>query len=251
MSQIIRKWIANNAIDEFKIDSSALGDGLTGGSGSKIAINIGAGLQFTDGVLEVVAFDDTAILGAISALEGRMDTAEDAIDAVEGRLDTAEGDIDALETRMTTAEGDIDAVEGRMDTAEDAIAAVEGEVDVLQTTVASVASAVEDAIEGSVFNTLYVVTATDETNGYVSIAGFAALPAFATGVSVVPVGGIEQVNKQLVGATGVTADFDVDLTEAAERIVIGTGVDASLSGIFEEGDVLKISYVKKATVTLA
>ena len=73
--------------------------------------------------------------GKITALEGKMTTAEGDIDAVEGRMTTAEGKITAaegkitaLEGKMTTAEGDIDALEGRMDTAEGAIDAVEADL---------------------------------------------------------------------------------------------------------------------------
>lgn len=92
----------------------------------------------------------------LTALAGRVTTAEGDIDAVEGRMSTAEGDIDALEGRMTavegsasanasaitalqgrmdTAEGDIDAVEGRMTTAEGAIDAVEADLAEVKTNI--------------------------------------------------------------------------------------------------------------------
>ena len=50
------------------------------------------------------------------------------LSALDGRVSTAEGKITALEGKMTTAEGDIDALEGRMDTAEGAIDAVEADL---------------------------------------------------------------------------------------------------------------------------
>ena len=59
-------------------------------------------------------------------LEGRMNTAENRLDGhdtkisdLEDRMDTAEDNITALDGRMTTAERDIDNLEGRVDLVED------------------------------------------------------------------------------------------------------------------------------------
>lgn len=64
-----------------------------------------------------VSLGDPALSATVTALGGRLDTAESDIDALEGRLDTAETDIDALEAagfgalitalaaRVTTLEG--------------------------------------------------------------------------------------------------------------------------------------------------
>ena len=70
------------------------------------------------------AADKTELAGDITALEGRMDTAEGAIatkaaqsdlTALAGRVTTVEGDLNTettgLKARMTAAEGDIDALE--------------------------------------------------------------------------------------------------------------------------------------------
>lgn len=51
MAQISKKWILPNAVDEEKIDATSLGDGLTGGSGEKIKVNVGDGLKIEDGKL--------------------------------------------------------------------------------------------------------------------------------------------------------------------------------------------------------
>lgn len=67
-----------------------------------------------------VSLGDPALSATVTALGGRLDTAEADIDALETRMDTAESDIDtaesdidALETRMTSAESDIDTLEAR------------------------------------------------------------------------------------------------------------------------------------------
>ena len=79
-----------------------------------------------------VSLGDPALSATVTALGGRLDTAETDIDALEtadtalgSRMDTAETDIDTLEaadfaalitaltTRLDTAESDIDALENR------------------------------------------------------------------------------------------------------------------------------------------
>ena len=84
-----------------------------------------AAAEVTVNVDASISLGDPAISASVTALGGRVDTAETDIDAVEGRMTTAETDIDAVEGRMTTAETDIDAVETRMGTAE-------GEIDALE-----------------------------------------------------------------------------------------------------------------------
>lgn len=54
----------------------------------------------------------------ITALDGRLDLAEDDITALDLRLDTAEDNITGLTTRMGTAEGNITGLTTRMGTAE-------------------------------------------------------------------------------------------------------------------------------------
>ena len=68
---------------------------------------------------------DPTLAGLITALTGRVTTAEGDIDAVEGRMETAESDIDALEakdvvheSRMTTIEAKDTAQDGRLDALE-------------------------------------------------------------------------------------------------------------------------------------
>lgn len=85
MSQISRRWISDNAIDETKVASTTLGDGLTGGSGSKIEVNIGTGLKFEDGKLEVDVENvggkslDVFTLGDSKVEEGGNDSWSDGL----------------------------------------------------------------------------------------------------------------------------------------------------------------------------
>ena len=79
-----------------------------------------AAAEVTVNVDASVSLGDPALSAAVTALGGRVDTAEADIDALETRMataesdiDTAETDIDALEERMTTAEGKIDTLEAR------------------------------------------------------------------------------------------------------------------------------------------
>jgi hypothetical protein len=86
---------------------------------------------------------------------------------------------------------------------------------------------------------MHLVTAGEVTAGYFSLS---QTPVSAGIVSVTPVGGPQQVNKQIVGATGVTADFDV--LNTTELHINNNGSATLLSEEIEEGDVLIIEYVK-------
>lgn len=52
----------------------------------------------------------------ISALQGRMTTAETEIDTLQTDISTAESDIDTLQSKVTTAESDIDTLQSQMTT---------------------------------------------------------------------------------------------------------------------------------------
>ena len=73
--------------------------------------SVASGLTALDGRV-------TTAEGTISSQGTRLGTAESDIDALETRATTAEGNITSHGTRLTTAEGDIDALEGRATTAE-------------------------------------------------------------------------------------------------------------------------------------
>ena len=62
-----------------------------------------AAAEVTVNVDASISLGDPALSGSVTALGGRVDTAEDDITALEGRVDTAETDIDALENAPAAA----------------------------------------------------------------------------------------------------------------------------------------------------
>ena len=108
-----------------------------------------AAAEVTVNVDASVSLGDPALSATVTALGGRVDTAEADIDALETRMATAESDID-------TAESDIDALEGRMDTAESDIDTLEARPQGLL--LWSGTQAQYDAIAEKAANTLYVIT---------------------------------------------------------------------------------------------
>lgn len=84
---------------------------------------------------------------------------------------------------------------------------------------------------------MHKVTAGEVSSGYFTLA---QNPKAATSVVVTIVSGLEQVNKQCVGSTGATPDFDVLSTN---RVHINNNGGASgLSGDIEADDILVITY---------
>lgn len=83
----------------------------------------------------------------------------------------------------------------------------------------------------------HLVTSGEVTNGYFTLS---QSPANAGNVSVSIHGGIEQLNKQIVGATGAIPDFDV--LSSNQLHFNNNGAATGLSGDIAEGDVLIIRY---------
>lgn len=63
-----------------------------------------------------------------SALEGRVDVAEQDIDQLEGRADVLESDVSSLQDRADAVDGEITSIKGRLDTAESDIDNIEGQI---------------------------------------------------------------------------------------------------------------------------
>ena len=98
----------------------------------------GADITALDGRLGTAEDNITALTGRvgtaednITALTGRVGTAEDNITALTGRVGTAEGNITSLGNRMGTAEGNITNLAGRMTEAETDITALGLECDAI------------------------------------------------------------------------------------------------------------------------
>jgi hypothetical protein len=86
---------------------------------------------------------------------------------------------------------------------------------------------------------MHLVTAGEVTAGYFTLA---TNPVNAQSVRVAIVGGLPQVNKQVVGATGATPDFDVLSTNQVH--INNNGAATGLSGDITTDDVLIVDYVK-------
>jgi len=88
---------------------------------------------------------------------------------------------------------------------------------------------------------MHLVTAGEVTAGYFTLA---STPENAQGVRIDPVKGPRQVNKQVVGATGVTPDFDVNQEGGtlADISFNNNGGATGLSGDIKANDVLIITY---------
>ena len=83
---------------------------------------------------------------------------------------------------------------------------------------------------------LFKLTATDITNGYVTLAED---PVSASIVRMNVHNGIQQLNKQVVGSTGATPDFDVLNTN---EVHVANVTASGLSGDLEADDVIQVVY---------
>lgn len=92
-------------------------------------------------------------------------------------------------------------------------------------------------LDENIATQMHKVTAGEVTAGYLTLA---ASPVNAQSVRAAIVGGIQQVNKQVVGATGVTPDYDVLSTNQLH--INNAGAATGLSGDIVEDDVLMIAY---------
>jgi hypothetical protein len=84
---------------------------------------------------------------------------------------------------------------------------------------------------------MHLVTSGEVTSGYFTLA---SSPSAVGNVSAFVVGGLGQVNKQIVGATGATPDFDV--LNSNQFHFNNNGAATGLSEHIEEGDILDIQY---------
>jgi hypothetical protein len=89
-------------------------------------------------------------------------------------------------------------------------------------------------------DSMHLVTAGEVTQGWITLP---STPVRAGSVKIWKVSGVMQVNKQIVGATGATPDFDVGVDGGADRVSINNNGSATgLSGTIVSTDILIISY---------
>jgi len=100
---------------------------------------------------------------------------------------------------------------------------------------------IDKALEGlsgeNITQEMHTVTAAEVASGYFSLAN---TPVNAQSVRMTVMGGPMQVNKQAVGTSGATGDFDV--LNDTELHINGNGSATGLSGDIGESDVLILEY---------
>lgn len=92
----------------------------------------------------------------------------------------------------------------------------------------------------------HTITVGENTAGYIDISGWSFIPKNAQSVRIFPLGGPEQSNYAVVsGLSGVTPDFEIDLTTDAEKIIINAAGSptVTLSGDLTTGDNIVVAYV--------
>ena len=109
----------------------------------------------------------------------------------------------------------------------------------LSTHLAGIDNALAGVSAENIAQEMHIVTAGEVTAGYFSLGN---APVNAQAVRMTVMSGPMQVNKQTVGATGTTADFDV--LNSTELQFNKNGAAAALSGDIVEGDVLVLEYQK-------
>ena len=212
--------IKDAGVDENKIVSTAIGVGLTGGSGSTIDVkpdvtggaNLAKVISAVANGLAVKIDDDT--IGENGS--NRLYVKANSIGAAE---------IDETDTYDYTS----------------GIVNVFKQATGNNTTLAASTSFVQQEISGmsteTVTQEMHKVTAGEVTAGYFTLA---SSPDNAQSVRVTPVKGPMQINKQVVGATGATPDFDVLSTNQVH--INNDGAATGLSGDIKVDDILIIVY---------
>ena len=256
-----RDWIVSNGSSWEKIDNTDKVVSVLGRTGVITAQNgdYNAGqVTFTavgsvaatdvQSAIAEVDGDVTALAGRVTTAEGEIDTLQSDATALAGRVTTAEGEIDTLQSdatalagRVTTAEGEIvtiksdaTALTGRVTAAETAATALagrvttaEGDIDALQADVATklnkalaqgkifVGNSSGDAVAAS-----FIVRETPSANGSFDVYTLAATP----------VAGSEQVflNGQLL-------DLTDDYTLSGSAITMNSAQSAA--------DKVRVNYI--------
>jgi hypothetical protein len=192
--------IKDAGVDADRLASGVAGNGLTGGAGSALAIGAGNGITVNADDVDV---DPSALITG----------------------GTAEIDGDKLDIDWTPSNYTPSTSPSEADNEDNLTAHLYG---------IDQALAASGAIE---ICEMHLVTSGEVTAGYFSLS---QNPVAASIVQITPVGGPEQVNKQNVGATGATPDFDV--LNTSELHFNNNGSATGLSEEIEENDILLINY---------
>lgn len=229
--------LAATSVTAAKLGNIA-GNGLTGGSGAALAAqadatggaNLARAINVSANGIAVKVDDATITANASNQLIVKVDGIDKTklaadvagvgiAQAAGGELDL---DINGLTAEVTVAADDYLAI---WDTSASALRKM------TRTNLLS-------GVAGENINQyMHLITAGEVTAGYLTLP---ATPVNAQSVRVSVVGGPPQVNKQVVGATGVTADFDV--LNSNQVHINNNGAATGLSGDLSTGDVLIIEY---------
>ena len=247
--------LEDDGSENLRIASTGIGNGLTGGSGTVVsvqadttgganlaeAINVssnGVAIKIDDSTIGVNASDqlevkdagitetqlNTSVAGA--GLNGGAGTAlsVDPADLITGGSAEIDGDklnIDWNPSNYTPATTPAEA----------------SDVDDLTAHLYGIDQAIAGISTENIKQEMLKISSSDVTNGYVTLS---ESPTNAQSVRVTIVEGPMQVNKQTVGSTGVTPDFDVLNTN--ELHFNNNGAASGLSEEIVEDDVLIIEY---------
>jgi len=213
--------VKNAGITEVQLASSAFGNGLQGGSGTVVSVqadsvggaNIASAISVTvNGVGVLVDADTIGVNGS-----NQLRVNPDSIGATEVDLSdtfdfaTAGGTVQV----PTQTQGDGSTNAASTDYVDTAIAAVSAAITII----------------------VHVITGPESTNGFFTLP---SVPNDPAGVQAFPQGGPEQVNKQTVGGSGVTPDFDI--LNSDEFHFNNNGAATGLSEDIAVNDELVVKY---------
>lgn len=251
--------VKDAGIGKAKLNSDVVGNGLTGAAGSSLSVDpdseTGGNTQPVSVNSNGVGLDISAIVGTGIEADGSAnirlavqgngisggagstlsvkadvttggDTAPVAVAANGVGVDVTALDGDHLDVDFTPSNYTPDAAPAEAADADDLAAHLKG-IDTALGTVTGETKKEE----------YHIVTAGEVIAGYFELAED---PATASAVALNLANGIKQANKQAVGATGLTPDFDVLSTKQIH--INNDGAATGLSEFIIEGDVCIVSY---------
>ena len=218
------------------------GNGISGGAGSTLSVDSDTD---TGGSILGVNVTANGVGVDVDALDGNGLTPSGTTLAVEPDI-TSGGDVapvavsgNGVGLDVTTLDGDhLDIDFTPTNYTPDATPAEANDVDDLSAHLKGIDDAFAGISTETTTKIMHLVTAGEDTAGFLTLP---STPASAGIVSVTPVHGPQQVNKQIVGSTGATPDFDV--LNNTELHINNNGTATGLTGEIATGDVLIIEYV--------
>lgn len=231
--------IANATITGTQLNTSVAGNGLTGGGGSALSVdpdttggaNLAEAINVSANGVAVKVDDSTIADDGTGLLEvpdaGITETQLNSSVAGEGITGGAGSALDFSPNDITTAETTPDNADliGIWD---DTASAVRKMTRGNFLTGAVATTSVQEA---------HLITAGEDTNGYFTLANN---PSTAGEVTLFVEKGVQQINKQIVGATGASPDFD--LLSSDQIHFNNNGAATGLTEDLGTGDIVFVQY---------